>query len=154
MIVRNILLGAGTAFITVQTGSAQNLLPAKPDVVLECYQANAPTSACRFSCWNPFPSPGQTTHPPNTPPESEGNGLTFMYSSRVEMYSKGYPGRTDQRVWVAVRSSTQPGPNPKLQRTVFLSLASTMTCSWEGPETGAPLNIPAVPEWRITQFNQ
>jgi hypothetical protein len=93
-----LVLIVASTLVPVQSVLAQNLGPADPDVVMECFLDEKRAETCQFACGTEL---------------AQGGGketVSWGGVTRVEFFHKGAVGRTDTRSWVFVQLKTGPKP--------------------------------------------
>lgn len=114
--------------------SAQNLGPADPDVVMECFTDGKASRACEFVCGSELDQ------------ASGGKYVTWRFVDRVEFFHKDRVGRTDTRTWIFVSSRASDNGD---QNVTALNIGPNIYCfSSVSKVIGGPQKV----EFRFTRF--
>jgi hypothetical protein len=119
-----------------QLASGQNIGPATPDVVMQCFAGGEPSNACTFSCGSVLnQAPGE-------------KAVLYPNVRRVEFLYKGSTGRVDGRSWVFIQYS--PGVNDAKANVAALYIGPNIYC-----DTGLVVinGVGATVEMRVTKFS-
>lgn len=127
-------LCASNALVGADARAAESKFFPKSDVILSCLENGQPRPVCTFICGG-------------------GYSLSFDGVSRVEIYTHGHPGRTDQRVWIAVEHVLGNPHNPNDRTVSYVFSTPINACNWDSARLAGG-NSELRRELRIEKFDQ